>query len=1323
MTVDKTKKFAVNDSYYSWCVRTYETVRKGLGLNVKVHPNNDLLKQGHIFLFNHFARFETVIPPYLIYRATGAYSRSVADFKLFEGNTKLASFLIGAGAIPNNQEGLLAFLAAEILRGRKVVMFPEGGMVKDRKVIDNQGKYGIFSVTADKHRKHHRGAAVLALTLDIFKKRILDLETLQDHARIQRWVNALGLDDVEQLLIKVREPTLIIPATITFFPIRIGENILSRAVGLFTKDLPDRIAEEMLVEGNLIFRDTDMDIRLNPAINTDKKWRWWEKKLLNRYFSNITSLDEFFGLHKQANSLSERMLDKCISNETLRIRDQYMQELYTGITVNLSHLASSIITNLIDEDQTQINISEFHLVLYLSLKKLQGIAAIHLHRSLKWPDRYRRLLDGENTELERFLRTCNEAGLVEETRTSYRLRYKLRRDYSQHKVRLENPISVYANEVGPITQVVDTIKWAMDKSSRINECELANLLFDDELRAYEWNREHYSRGLFDEINSQETATEDAAPYFIRPQKNNRKGVLLVHGFLASPAELSRYGHQLSKSGMAVMGVRLAGHGTSPWDLKSRTWKDWINSVRRGYKILSAFVDEIVIIGFSMGGILSLIIAAEHPTKLTGVAAVSAPLVYRNKTLALVPLVHGLNKLTDWLPSIDGIMPFRENISEHPEINYRHIPLQGLYELQSLTHDLEKHLSHITAPTFIIQGDDDPIVDPISAKRLFEQLTAADKSIKWVKSDRHGILFENIDGTWDALTRFLEHAFFEVDHLSAPRLHPPPRAMIKPVDHILSETASRTPDRPCLDFLGRTTNYADIENLVLRSAKGFQNLGIIKGDRIGLCLPNCPYYVISYYAALKIGAVVVNFNPLYTMQEISHQIIDSGTRLMVTLDVKTIFPKIDAALDITPLEKIVVCSLSNALPAVKGVLFNIFKRSEIASIPNDNKYLDFDDLTNHGDTPEPVAIDPLNDLAVLQYTGGTTGVPKGAMLTHANVVANVHQAYIWTGAINPEGERILCVIPFFHAFAMTVGMNLGIMTGAELILLPRFELKTVLKTITDRKPTLFPVVPTLLTAINTSTETEGFNLSSIRFCISGGAPLPEKTKTQFEDLTGCIVVEGYGLSEASPVVSCNPADGENKTGSIGLPFPWTEVQFLDLDDAEKILGIGERGQLAVKGPQVMAGYWNNTQATADTIKSGWLLTGDIGFRDKDGYLFITDRLKDIIICSGFKVYPRAIEDVLYQHPSVEEAIVIGIPDEYRGEAPKAFVKLKSGRTISEAELLTFANKTLNPIERPTRVEIRKELPKTLIGKLSKKELIEQHKQLLAKQNQSSTRNIL
>lgn len=1299
-------RFAINEGGYDLVVRSFETVRKRLGLNIRVHNDDGLMQQGQIFLFNHFARFETVIPHFIIHEATGVYCRSIADHSLFETSDGFDKFLRSVGAVPNNLPGLLPFMAGEILRGRKVVIFPEGGMVKDRRVVKGDGDFDMYSRTASERRKHHRGAAVLALTLDILKRRVRDLFERGDTLRIERWVTSLGLESADVLRQRAMEPTLVVPCNITFYPIRVEDNLLSRGAELLAKGLPDQFIEELVIEGNLLLRDTDMDIRISSPVRPGKSWRWWEKMLLERYFKKVRSLDDLFGLREEeATGWSEKILAKCISKEIYRVRDQAMASMYKAVTVNLSHLASYTVTRLVDDGVMKIGIDAFHRVLYLALKNLQATPGVHLHRSLCWPDRYRGLLVGESRELDRFMITCKTAGLVGRTTQSYRFTDKLCEEHGFDDIRLENPLLVYANEVAPIREVRDAVDAAMEKADTAGEQEIASLLFDDELMAHDWNARRFSKDKYRKINNQETATESGVPYLLLPKGPIRTGVLLVHGFLASPAELADFGKSLCADGYGVLGIRLAGHATSPWDLKDRSWREWLDSVRRGHRILASFVDRVVVVGFSAGGTLSLMLAAERPEKLSGVAAVSAPISYRNRNLAFVPLVNGLNRLSDWLPSFEGVMPFRENESEHPEINYFSIPVHGLYQLRLMTDELQEQLPLIETQTLIIQGNDDPVVEPDSASMIFNKLATKDKAMHWIGSNRHGILNEDIGDTRALVSDFIANAGAEQETWTRHNL--PPHPDVAPVYSIFDDAAARAPESPCLDFLGSVSTYGEIADLIVRAAKGLQNMGVGKGDRVGLCLPNCPYYVISYFAAIKAGATVVNFNPLYTESEIRHQIVDSGTTIMVTIDLKSIYPKVEAALDGTSLKSIVVCSLGDALPTVKGLLFNVLKRSQIADISDDLRIVAYEKLISQGNDPYAVEIDPLKDIALLQYTGGTTGAPKGAMLTHANIVANTQQVRLWLGEIDPNGEKFLCVIPFFHVFAMTAAMNLGLSTGSELILLPRFDLKDVLKTIDGKHPTMFPAVPTIFAAINASKDIERYDLSSPRFCISGGAPLPAAIKASFEKLTGCVVVEGYGLTEASPVVACNPPDAENKPDSIGLPLPWTEIEIHDLDHPGRIVKLGEKGQLVVKGPQVMAGYWNNDQETAAVMHDGWLTTGDVGRVDEDGYIFLTDRLKDVIICSGFKVYPRLIEDALYKHPDVDEVTVIGIPDDYRGEKPKAFVKLKNGAEASEAELLEFIEQHLNPIERPAEIEFRDELPKTMIGKLSKKELVAEY----------------
>jgi long-chain acyl-CoA synthetase len=524
--------------------------------------------------------------------------------------------------------------------------------------------------------------------------------------------------------------------------------------------------------------------------------------------------------------------------------------------------------------------------------------------------------------------------------------------------------------------------------------------------------------------------------------------------------------------------------------------------------------------------------------------------------------------------------------------------------------------------------------------------------------------------------------------------------------ILDQAVAKFPNRPALDFLGRHTSYRELGVLVARAACGLQQLGVKKGTRVGLCLPNTPYYVVCYFAVLKLGGVVVNFNPLYVEREMAHQIADSGTSLMVTLDIRQIYPKVAAALGVTALERIVVCPMSGVLTPVKGALFSVFKRSEIAEVPDDLRHIRFDKLIANDGRFEAAAIDPVRDVAVLQYTGGTTGVPKGAMLTHGNLSANVDQLYRLLPDPHPGEERMLLVLPLFHVFAMTVGMNLGIAFAAELILLPRFEIDQVMKTIVRKRPTVFPGVPTIYSDIISAAKHGSADLTSIRICISGGAPLPQEVKHRFEALTGCRLVEGYGLTEASPVATCNPLDTGGKPGSIGLPLAGTVIDVYSPVARSEKMAVGEKGEICVRGPQVMAGYWGRPKESEVVMTDGALRTGDIGYIDQDGYVYLVDRIKDVILCGGYNVYPRVIEEALYQHPAVNEAVVIGVPDPYRGQVPKAFVCLRENHRATPTELKDFLTGYLSRIEMPKTIEIRQQLPKTMVGKLSKKDLIAQ-----------------
>ena len=529
----------------------------------------------------------------------------------------------------------------------------------------------------------------------------------------------------------------------------------------------------------------------------------------------------------------------------------------------------------------------------------------------------------------------------------------------------------------------------------------------------------------------------------------------------------------------------------------------------------------------------------------------------------------------------------------------------------------------------------------------------------------------------------------------------PRSLVAMFDDAVAAYA----DNPCLEFLGKSYTYRETADLVAKTARSLQDLGLDKGDRVGLFLPNCPYYVICYHAILRAGCIAVNFNPLYSEREIAHQIVDAGCRVLVTLNLKSLYPKVARQLDETTLERIIVCSMSGALPFPGKALFAVLKRKEIAAIPNEAQHLRFERLiANADDDCTPVDIDPATDIATLQYTGGTTGVPKGAMLTHANLYANTVQTRVWATGIQPGRERILAVLPLFHVFGMTGVMNVGLYSGSQLILLPRFKLAEVLKTIHEQRPTVLMGVPTMYSAINGHKELHKFDLSSLAYCISGGAPLPLEVKTMFERLTGCTLVEGYGLTEASPVCSVNPFEGVNKPGSIGLPVPGTVIEIRSLDDPAKRMPIGEQGEICITGPQVMAGYWHHEEETAAVLTDGLLRTGDVGYIDEDGYVFHVDRIKDLIITAGFNVYPRVVEEAIMLHPAVEEVVACGVPNRHRGEIVKAYVKLREGETLTAYSLRTFLEDKLAAYALPRRVEFRAELPRTFIGKPSRKDLL-------------------
>ena len=527
-----------------------------------------------------------------------------------------------------------------------------------------------------------------------------------------------------------------------------------------------------------------------------------------------------------------------------------------------------------------------------------------------------------------------------------------------------------------------------------------------------------------------------------------------------------------------------------------------------------------------------------------------------------------------------------------------------------------------------------------------------------------------------------------------------------VPQFFTDSVERHGDAPLIDFLGRRFSYRQIHAEALEFAAGLQQMGVAKGDRVGLYLPNVPIYPSAYYGAMIAGAIVVNFSPLYTAQELAAQVADSGTKVLVTLNSSALLPTALKVLDQSALETLVVGSLGAMLPWTKSVLLAVLGRKAISAIPERDGVRRWESVCQGG-TPAPVTIDAEEDLALLQYTGGTTGTPKGAMLTHHNLTANARQV----DAIDPrENERdmIMGVLPLFHVFANVCVLGRTVAHGGCIAMLPRFDAGQTLKTLQRVKATALPGVPTMYQALLDHPDLAKTDFSSLRICIAGGAPLPLPLKHRFEAATGTRLVEGYGLTETSGVVSVNPYEGEERIGTIGQPIPATRLRLLDKEDPTRDASEGEPGELAIQGPQVMRGYWRRPEAAlaafAERSDGRWLRTGDVATIDEDGYVKIVDRIKDMIAVGGFKVFPSQVEDVLLEHPAVKEALVIGIADAYRGEVPRAYVTLN--KPESADVLRDWLNARIGKHERVDSVVIRDDLPKTMIGKLDRKALREE-----------------
>ena len=534
-----------------------------------------------------------------------------------------------------------------------------------------------------------------------------------------------------------------------------------------------------------------------------------------------------------------------------------------------------------------------------------------------------------------------------------------------------------------------------------------------------------------------------------------------------------------------------------------------------------------------------------------------------------------------------------------------------------------------------------------------------------------------------------------------------------VQQILADAVAGFPDRPAIDFMGKRLNYRELGALVDRAAKGLQALGVRPGVHVGLFLPNTPHYLVALFGVLQAGGTVVNYSPLDAAKVLEHKIEDSQTDFLITLDLAALYPQMAAMLGKTRLKKLIVGNLAEMTGAPEQVAAQMKAKNETVEISGDEHHLRFSELLDNDGryTLHPIG-DPREALAILQYTGGTTGLPKGAMLTHANLSSACEQVVITQSGTPPVlqmgTERLLAVLPPFHIYALTVNLLLGVRLAAEIVQHLRFDPKAALRDIAEKKLTTFCGVPTMFTAVIGDPDTPQYDLHSLKLCNSGGAPLPMEVGERFRAITGTWLAEGWGMTETSPTGTFSPAHGQRKPGSCGIPHPGVVIKMLDLEDPSRYVPLGEKGELCIQGPNVMKGYWNKPEATADsTTFDGLFRTGDVGYMDEDGFVFIVDRCKDMLLCSGYNVYPRVLEEAIYQHPAVHEVAVIGVPDEYRGQSPKAFITLKPGAEAFDIKALqSFLKERVGKHEMVQALEIRAALPKTAVGKLSKKDLVDE-----------------
>lgn len=753
----------LNDKVFAHYMGLVEMVSRRTGLEIHVDQRDNALEDGDIYLFNHFTRFETVIAPYILHRETKTLIRSVAYHGLFDVNDTMTRILQRSGAVPTNLPRLLPFLAEEILRGRKVIIFPEGGLVKDKQVLDANGDLKMWSGVSEKVRKPHRGAAVLALMLDLAKRRIKALFDANDTVQIANWCERLGLTP-EQLRKAVDKPTLIVPGNITFYPMRTNPNLLLRGFERFAGAPGPHARDELTIEGNLLLRPTDMDIRFGspiPALDPKKRLH---TALIDHVLAQTQSMDDIFGLKDDSGTLLDGYVAKFLAQRVDKVRDEYARRIYLGTTININHLMATLVQQLVSTERWSLPRTDFHKALYLMVKELQMRTDVNLHASLMRPDIYAGLRVGTMRGFVGFLEACSRVKLMGIRKDAYHFSRRLLDTLDLQDIRVENPIAVHANEAFPIKAVREVAANVLARLERVSDKDIAELRFDDMLREHAALRLKFGKKDPHTLLAADNPLH-GSPYLLRPElpegkgttkspPTGRHGVLLIHGFATTPADLRAYAEHLRGQGYTVLGLRLPGHGTSILDLEERHRREWLAALWEGYDILAELCDEVSAIGFSTGAALALQLAAAKPAKLRRVASVAAPLEVQNKKMKYVAAGMVLRAILARLPGLSDVLRFITYDRDITGTVYHRVPTTALNQLRLTIADMNTCLPRVTLPVVVVQGLLDRIVVPESATRIFRRLGSEVKALRWIAGGPHGLIAQRFGNTWDILDGFL-----------------------------------------------------------------------------------------------------------------------------------------------------------------------------------------------------------------------------------------------------------------------------------------------------------------------------------------------------------------------------------------------------------------------------------------------------------------------------------------------------------------------------------------------------------------------------------------